>query len=393
MTAILEPALHTLPDPEPEQVERFIDAMVAAAFRAESVDHARDPHQLSMSSLGRCVRANAYRLAGTPVDPDRPVEEARPAALGTWIHAGLLPRLVEVFGTAVAEQAVTLHAAGGVQVHPDPGHRVTGSSDLVWMLLLPGGIVLVVVDVKTGDRWKLRHVRRAGPFAEHEMQVDGYCTALVQAGHDVRYAAWLYLERETGQTCTVVKRFTNGDVDRVFAQVARIRGWAATDPGAAPRANAAGARRRGPGLDPECDSCPWLTSCWGPSARRGQVGGQAVVAEEPGGLRAAFELELDAAARESAAKRDRRFAGAVLSGTDVGPYGPYALVERGGGTRDDPWAALRLVEQMGLPVPQMRIRPHREVVLVDKLTAEERARWAGRLAVGEDDVDGGDGAV
>lgn len=371
-------------------VEASLSAGVAEAFRRASAASARPPHRASMSGLGGCTRQFAYKLALTPVDdPPPPGGESRAALLGTWIHAGLLPWLVDVFGGATMEQPVVLSAAG-VEVAADrPGWLVetAGTYDLLVVMLLPNGTLLITVDLKTTGERKLAAVRRRGVFAEHRMQVRGYGAALWQAGVPVRHLAWLYLDRSTGAVEPIVEPFTNDALMAPILRVAEARAHADLNPDAAPRQTAAGRRMRGPGLDVECDGCPWVRRCW-PGAERGQVGAQAALAREDGGVEAAAALLADATDRASAAERDKELAKAILSGTEPGLYGPWLVERLGGGTRPDAKAAEALLAGYGEPMPRRATRPYAKVTPQTRLNRRQTADWAGALAEADVPDDG-----
>lgn len=381
MTAALEQARAEVD--EVALVEAALAAGVAEAFRRASAASERPPHRFSMSGLGGCTRQGAYKLAMTPVDdPPPPVRENRAAMIGKWIHEGLLPWLVEVFGGAWMEQPVVLYAAGVEVVDDGPGWRLVetdGTYDLLVVLLLPDGTILVVVDLKTTAERKLAAVRRRGVYAEHRMQVRGYGAALWQAGVPVRHVAYLYLDRSTGDVEPIVEPFTNDALMAPILRVAEVRAHADLGPDTAPRQTAAGRRMRGPGLDIECDTCPWLARCW-PGAERGRVGAQTALARVDGGVEAAAELLADAHDRAAVAERDKALAKAILADTDAGLYGPWLVEWMGGGLRPDAKAAEALLAGYGEPMPKRAVRQYARVTPRTRLNRRQEAEWAGSLA-------------
>lgn len=298
-------------------VGQAVDVALRAAFESATAEHQRSPHHLGLSSLGGCTKAAAYALAGTEVsDPPRP-EEARAANLGSMQHAGLLPWLAKHLPGALYETPVVLKAAG---------IEIRGTVDLHW--------ATVALDVKTTGERRLHGVRRSGPYQDHRMQVWGYVLARMQSGLPTNYAAWLYLDRASGDHEVIVEPFTNGAVLAVIDRVQEIVTCAET-PDHAPREG------RGPGMSFACDRCPWLRRCWGPTAKPGETGAQRILARDDPGMERMLALYDDASARLSAAKLDQQFARLAIDQGRRGIYGAYALRwSRGEGT---PRALVRLV--------------------------------------------------
>lgn len=307
MTAVVEPVVEPATD-TPQwntagEVAAAIRELTAQAFLAESADNPHDPHQLSLSALGGCTKRAAFQVAGTPPSDVPPADEGRQANLGSWQHEGLLPRIAAQIAGAVVEAAVQLHAAGLV---------IPGRLDLAW----PG----VLMDLKTVGEHRLHGVLRAGePYHEHRIQVMGYALARHQAGYAVKWVVWLYLDRASGQEEVMVERFTPAAALAVIDRVRHIRQVAEAGPDQARR------EARGPGLSYTCNSCPWLRRCWGPDARPGEVGAQWRLARTDPAVEAALALYDDARERESAAKRDKEFAAAMLARSPRGVYGPFEL--------------------------------------------------------------------
>jgi hypothetical protein len=241
-------------------------------------------------------------VAGTPASDVPPPEEARQANLGTLEHDGLLPQLAALLPGALVEHPVELHAAG---------LRIPGRLDL-WA---PG----LLLDLKTVGEHRLSGVRRAGAaYPEHVVQTRGYALAQHQAGMPVRWVASLYLDRADGGEEPMVERFTPAAAVSVIERAEEIVA-AAADPDEARRDG------RGPGLSFACDGCPWLRRCWGEDARPGVVGAQRILARTDPEVEAALALYVEARERESAAKRDKEFAAAIVDGKRWGAYGPYQL--------------------------------------------------------------------
>lgn len=317
---------------DPAKVAGFFADLTAATFEQENTrrQEDRNPTALTMSGLGGCTRRNAYAIAGTPPSDTHGGEEARQALLGVGAHDWFLPAMARTLGiNADVEQAVTLHAAG---------ITIRGSLDLA----LPG----VVLDLKTVREWRLGGVRRNGAYTEHHEQVFGYALARYQAGYDVRWVVFLYMDRTSGDVEVVVERFTNAAAAAVIRRVETIKKYADTDPDAAPR------EARGPGVSLTCDRCPWLRRCWGPNAQPGQPGAQVTAAGDWEGLQQILALYAGAAEIAGAANADKDFAKLVLTETKPGTYGRYELRRGKPGRMDDDEAMRNILTAQGIDIPK-----------------------------------------
>ncbi len=318
-----------------------IEQATKRAFLAESASRQRDPHHFSLSKVGGCRRAAAYTIARTPVsDPDLPVSEGRAANLGTWEHAGLLPRLAEQLPGAAVEVPVKLRLAG---------------------LVIPGSIdlddPLTVVDLKTVGEYRLSGVIRTNAaYYNHKMQGGGYALARLQEGRPPRSVAFHYLDRANGEECIVVNPFTNSYAAEVVDRVEEVVEMAES-PDTAPR------DERGPGLSFSCDECPWLRRCWGPDAEPGDP--KAVAVHTDPELEAALLLYDDARARESRAKDDKKYAVALLGDAPYGKYGRATYKRGKPGNREDPHASARKLKALGLPVPRQDTRGAISIKITD----------------------------
>lgn len=309
---------------------------VTDAFIAENTrrQEDRDPTKLTMSGLGSCTRRNAYSVAGIePTDLPDP-EEARMALLGTGIHDWFLPALARIIQANTGacpdvEHRVTLHAVG---------LEIRGNLDLAYDDVL--------LDLKTVREWKLGGVRRAGAFNEHRLQVQGYALARWQAGHDVRWVAYLYMDRTTGEVEPVVEPFDNESGLEVIRRVDTIKRFADDDPDSAPREG------RGPGVSMVCDRCPWLRRCWGVDAKPGTTGAQTRLATTTPGLNQILNLYVEAAAVAGAAGRDKDFAKLVLERTKPAQYGPYVLNRGKPGEMDDAARMKEILTELGIDIPK-----------------------------------------
>lgn len=311
--------------------------LVGAAFAAytAAVQSQRDDlYALTMSGLGGCTRQAAYRLARTPPSEELVFTEMREANIGTMIHLGLLPRMAELSGGS-EEIPVDLRL-GGLEIK--------GRTDLYIEALA------TVADLKTVGTYKFVALSDTVNRA-HRLQVAGYGVGVAQSGREVRWVAWLYLDRATGAQRVVVEEFTDALIADVQARCVELETYAA-NPDAAPR------DERGPGLSVVCDSCPWLRECWGPDAQRGVVGAQKILVHDNAGVADALRLYDDARAREKTAADDKEFAKALFSSFDQGAYGDYEFRFSGGkGETVDKDAAVRMLRDAGIDPPTKPTSP------------------------------------
>jgi hypothetical protein len=273
---------------------------------------------LSMSMLGVCRRQAAYAAAGYDSGPD---ESTAAADVGSLIHAALLPRLADRAGGS-HEVPVLLELC---EEHGGRRWAIPGTADLV--------TEPVVLDLKTvSDRhWAiLRDLKRTWRF-----QVTA--AALAVGAPD---AAVLVLNRDTGDW-----RIEEVDVD---ATALELTDWLASvgDPDDPTMRD-----HRGPGIDRECDWCPFLAQCW-PEQPEGQAR-QAVRLHEDASVTLAMESYDAARTRVADATADLEFWRAVLTGAPAGDYeGGWRLTwsKRTTSTLDRAEAE-RLLGEVGLPVP------------------------------------------
>jgi len=316
-------------------LEGFLDDMVAETFEAENTRRQadRDPLGLSMSGLGGCTRRNAYSIAGTPASDTPEPEQARQALLGVGAHDWFLPALARAIeaktgAVCVVEHPVSLTVAG---------ITIAGTLDLAFDD--------VVIDLKTIREWKLGVIRRKGAYDEHRLQVFGYAYGRWQAGHPVRWVAYLYMDRSTGEVQVVVEEFTTAAAETVMRRVEDLNRLAG-DPDTARRDG------RGPGVSLICDRCPWLKRCWGPTAVPGTTGPQTILAASTPGLLEILALYVQAAAVAGSAERDKDFAKLVLSCTNPAQYGGYVLHRAGDGVMDDTVRMKAVLGELGIDIPK-----------------------------------------
>jgi hypothetical protein len=310
----------------------------------------RDPLVATMSWLGGCTRALAFSLSKTPADDGwvRPADEARAALLGSYEHEGYLPPLALQFTQAQVEKKTVLQAAG---------YTFTGAIDLA--------VLLAILDQKTVGEHRLQKVRRRGAaYVPHRVQVFGYVLGEIQAGNEVRYAIWLYMDRTNGELQVIVEEVTNARVMEVIDRVALIKDFAEWDPMDAPP------EEPGPGLSFVCDRCPWLKRCWGEDAVAAQVGAQANLLITDEDVLEAFAELVEAGEMKEMAEKQREFALAKLTRIPrkVPINGIYQLNDYAGGTytpQDEVEAAFAHGVAPGTPVPKRRKKGHTRVKILN----------------------------
>ena len=306
---------------------------VAEAFRAfttASQQERDDPLALTMSGLGGCSRQAAYRLAKVPPSEKLTYEQNREANIGTMIHAGLLPHLAPLLD-GVEEIRVTLTVGDLV---------INGRSDLYSE---KHGLVS---DLKTVGPYKMAAIGNT-PVPAHRIQVAGYAWAAAQSGRPVDWIAWLYLDRASGADHIIVEPFDDDVIKMVTLRCEELAAYAES-PDSAPR------DERGPGLSIVCDQCPWLRECWGEDAVAGEVGAQRILAHDNAGVADAIRLYDEARARERQANSDKEFARAMFSAYKPGVYGDYQFYWSSAGESVDKDAALKLLEDAGIPIPRKK---------------------------------------
>lgn len=310
---------------------------VRLAYIHVSEQRARDPWDFGISGLPRCTRAAAYAMARVEPDVQTPdAGENRQANIGTWIHAGILPTIAELFG-GTEDIHVVLHAYG----HEIPGHIDLCLGTEVW-------------DLKTVSEWKIQAVRMAlradsampmtKMIDEHLLQVSAYALAKIQAGDKITHVGLIFMDRSTGECETVRYPFTN---QRAMTVINRVRDIVSVEPDNAPRTTSAGTPLCGPGVTYQCDSCPWLRRCWGDDVTR----------YEPRIVTDNTEVEellkeyLEATALEGTAKRRKAGISALLERSDYGTYGDYSFRRGKPTTTIDTQAAIAVLKELGHTPP------------------------------------------
>lgn len=326
-----------------------LDAL-SETFKRQDVDKVRSPGRLPLSAVGSCRRRAAYRLAQQPIEFG--LSESRAAALGTAQHDWLLPRLGAKIAALTGAEPLVEHEVGFAA----PWGWISGRLDLF--------VHSRLIDLKTVGEHGLSRVLRFGARPEHVGQTGGYILGLEEQGHEVEELEVLYLDRANGDAevvpipVEVAKQFARRWIGDVHA--------AKDDPELAPR------DEHGPGLSIVCDGCEFIRACWGPTAVRGKVGGQQVLAADATAIGSALAAYDGASAAEREAKATKEFARAIVDGAARGAYpGGFELSWSGGWAPRpvaDGKAAIERLEELGEPVPQkmdegrkasIKVRPSR----------------------------------
>lgn len=317
------------------------------------------------SALG-CRRAAAYGVADTPPDPQYDGGGSVQAWIGQAVHRAFLPVLRQLLHPARIELATTWRP-----LRPDFDSEQLMTLDS-FLPPITGHVDLyrrrsrLAIDLKTVSRHQLNRVREDGARPKDLAQLHANAASLTAEGKPCTAVGVLYVCTETsadradGEGLLWLQPVDPRLTEAVVMWWADVTGFG--DPQEAPR------DERGPGLSWKCDSCPWLRRCWGPDAKPGQVGPQALAAVESDAVASALQLLAQAQQRAKDARRvlaeadnDSDFAAALLADVPEGTYtgwaGAYELTWTAGQLRMDQAEAARLLGEMNLGVPKKRTAP------------------------------------
>lgn len=296
---------------------------------------------LTISGVGLCVRAAAYRLSRTaPTDPELMwTGENRAANLGTATHDLLLPVFARLLG---GQENVPVR----LQVGPD---TVEGTADLVAGDLL--------VELKTAREARVVGAMVLGPYVANRVQALLYGIALRQMGRTIRRVAYIYLDRASGQEYVHVEELDPDAVEFALSHMWQIQAWR-DRPDWAPRTE------RGPGLSPACDECGWLRRCWGNDARPSTTGPQRALGRDVGEVERILTRYVALGKAKTSTDEERELLQTIFTeGSRPGNYGDLRWYRTAGGEEIDAKAAEQALIAAGLPVPmrprkgQVRIGP------------------------------------
>ena len=298
------------PVPTPADVSAYYAEKMRLLFEQEEAERARPVHSLSASGVGSCIRQGAYKLAGTPPDDRAARPGSRTATMGTAWHEFSLPRLARLCGPDAKDEEKTIARAAGI--------GITGHHDL-YDPHTPYGPA--IVDMKTLGAYMWRRITGGGgvPYT-HRIQSYLYALGAIQADRPVRWVTWIYVDRDTGNEFVVTEPF---DADSAVEAIDRVTNIvrAAESPDTAPREEVGPSVWLPSRSWTPCDPCPWVVRCWGTPVDG--VAAQATLATEDTGDGEVFVRRYYTAQQaEAAAKEEKEFARAVLSGVKTGTYGP-----------------------------------------------------------------------
>lgn len=316
----------------------------AAANAVDSRRSRSRQRKLGPSAVGGCRRKAAFIAAGTPATDDGGSKMA--AILGTWIHKGALDALRREYG-ALIEVAVE-------------NEMLKGSLDALYL------DALTVEDVKTMGRFAFEWREQAGVALAHLYQVHLYAYLLRTGAIPrrtrtrLRRAGWA---EDTVQVEQVVVRYVNRDTGDEWVHVQPydpkitsdalewLAGLYESVASVGPELVERG--EDGPGLSVICDSCRWLTACWGPQRVDGAMRQAVLVRDDRDVEQALIEYD-QARAVEKEAKAVKDLARAKLTASDPGRYGELVLGWSGGGGKRavDMDAVRALFADAGLEVPE-----------------------------------------
>lgn len=331
--------------------------------------------KVGASEIGVCRRRAGYSHHGHPVtDPDNVSGIA--AVVGTWIHKGALATMQREWGTVIEQRVEDDRLRGHVD-----------GIDLPNTLRVRAGLaeiedapdVVEVDDLKTKrDRRMIDYVRNRGPKRSELFQTHLYGSLL--RDHGVKPIQRQQALADLGPLDVEVVRLRyfarsaeeGDDGEYVYEQpydpdiAAEAWDWVeqvtrSSSPDDLPR------DQDGPGLSIVCDSCPFLTACWGDA---GDHAPQSLLVVTDADLAQTF-AEYDAARvdeREAKARKD--LARAKLDASEPAIYTDgrdlaFKLGWTGGKTGDpkpDVAAMIALYEQAGLTVPYLEPKPTPRVI-------------------------------
>jgi hypothetical protein len=324
---------------------------------AHDVD-ARRPRSLQRQ-LGAsdtvCERRAAYIVTGTAPSDET---DKRAAILGTYIHEGLLGAARSEYGWLV-ERAV---ADDTIKGHIDAVQLDAATAALLparHRPKMPADNGVTVEDVKTKSTFLWDKVRRYGPTEAELRQVYLYADLLRTVGfEDVpgqRYLAkfgalqverirFRFVNRDNGEEQIQEFAFDPMEATRARWWVQRVR-----------ELNSPADARRdfdGPGLDPICDHCPFMTACWGLPERPGTPV-QTVLIHDDADRAQALADYVRGHELETEGKKIKKAARAKLSTSPAGAYGANELAWGGENPKWDldVEAMVDLHEDADIPVP------------------------------------------
>ncbi|MEV4557216.1 PD-(D/E)XK nuclease family protein [Kitasatospora sp. NPDC049285] len=302
-----------------------------------------------------CSRRAAYIVTGTPRTN---FPEGKAAILGTYIHAGLLEDARKEFGWQVERTVV----GDGVRGHVDAVQLDEATAARLPKALRPSAPAqaVTVEDVKTKSTWKWDQVLRYGATRAELRQVYLYAAILRKYGFadvqgqkalarlgpiDVQRIRFRFVCRDNGEEH--VQEFAYDDLEASAALFWVERVLEVTDPEELPRDH------DGPGLAATCDFCPWLTACWGQTGPGIPV--QTLLVKDDDDRVRALADYVRGHELETAGKKVKKLARAMLDQTKADTYGANVLSWSGGNPIKEPdkEAMVDLYDDASVPVPMV----------------------------------------
>jgi hypothetical protein len=179
------PTCSALPtDPDVVMSEVFDTVATAIAGQPRSQQTRIGPSEIGVP----CDRRIGYKLAGVPEVNDRGLPWK------PWVGTAIHEQLADIFGRreiANEDAPQRWHVEERVTVGTAGGQRITGTADLF------DAYTGIVMDWKTTSRRIIRETYRPhGPGDQYRIQAHLYGRGFVQAGHDVRTVAIVFLARD-----------------------------------------------------------------------------------------------------------------------------------------------------------------------------------------------------
>ncbi|MDY0811430.1 hypothetical protein [Kitasatospora purpeofusca] len=323
---------------------------------ADAADQARPrsrQRQLGASDLV-CERRAAYIYHGW-ARTDHVVSPA--AMLGTYIHEGLTTAARREFGWLVEKKVADAAIRGSIDVV---------QLDRVTARQLPRRLrprvpadVITVEDIKTRTIYRWDEVLRYGATAGELRQVMTYARLLMTGGFSdddgqrvlarlgplrVERIRLRFICRDDGAEHIQEVPYDPEIAEEAVWWLERIADTA--HPEEAPRTFL------GPGIDAQCDFCPFATACWGQPADGRPV--QANIVHDDADVAMHLADYVNAHREWADADRVKKFVRKAVDGAKAGPYGRNVLHWQGEDKRTeepDIRAMIEIFDSLDAPIP------------------------------------------
>ncbi len=185
--------------------------------------------------------------------------------------------------------------------------------------------VFTVLDIKTVSEYMFEKAKSEGPSRQQIWQVHLYSWLLKEArehGDSNGLVALLFVNRNNGDMYYWEQEYDPFVTQQALDWIEECR----AEPENVER------NYHGPGISFVCDSCKWLTACWGPERPDGKPR-QANDIKDDESVRRALQEYIEARDDEKNAKERKDFARALLSGAEPGNYDGMVLRWSSSGSR------------------------------------------------------------